>query len=80
MSFEESNKLLEETAAAVELINYGAGGLDFAGVDTVLVRIFWVLISFRGMAESELGFMHREALDAPVVHKRSRMPVMLRNC
>ncbi|XP_074573675.1 uncharacterized protein LOC141830088 isoform X2 [Curcuma longa] len=39
VSFEESNKLLEETAAAVELINYGAGGLDFAGVDTVLSAI-----------------------------------------
>lgn len=80
VSFEESNKLLEETAAVVELINYGAGGLDFAGVDTVLVRIVCLLISCRGMAESELGFMHREALDAPVVHKRSRVPVKLRNC
>ncbi|XP_042388933.1 endonuclease MutS2 isoform X4 [Zingiber officinale] len=38
VSFEESNKLLKETAAAVELINYGAGGFDFAGVDTVLVK------------------------------------------
>ncbi|XP_072955624.1 uncharacterized protein [Typha angustifolia] len=38
LSYEESKKLLEETAAAVELINYGAGGVDFTGVDTVLVK------------------------------------------
>ncbi|WOL06224.1 hypothetical protein Cni_G14956 [Canna indica] len=36
--FEESNRLLVETTAAVEMIKYGAGGLDFAGVDTVLVK------------------------------------------
>ncbi|XP_065029305.1 uncharacterized protein LOC103986426 isoform X4 [Musa acuminata AAA Group] len=35
--FDESRRLLEETAAAVELIKYGAG-LDFTRVNTVLVK------------------------------------------
>lgn len=29
---------LEETTAAIELINYGAGGMDFSGIDVVLVK------------------------------------------
>ncbi|OAY68185.1 Endonuclease MutS2, partial [Ananas comosus] len=38
LSYEESKKLLEETAAAVELIKYGAGGMEFAGLDTIMVK------------------------------------------
>ncbi|XP_038977057.1 endonuclease MutS2 isoform X2 [Phoenix dactylifera] len=38
VSYEESKKLLDETSAAIELIKYGAGGMDFACIDTNLVK------------------------------------------
>ncbi|KAJ0968840.1 hypothetical protein J5N97_021717 [Dioscorea zingiberensis] len=38
LSYERSLKMLEETTAAVEMIKYGAGGLDFSGIDVVLVK------------------------------------------
>lgn len=46
LSYEESKKLLEETAAAVELIKYGAGGMEFAGLDTIMVSLlrFWKML------------------------------------
>lgn len=37
--YAESKNLLAETNAAVELIKYGAGGMDFSGVDVGRVRI-----------------------------------------
>nr|XP_019705262.1 uncharacterized protein LOC105043578 isoform X3 [Elaeis guineensis] len=38
VSYEESKKLLDETSAAIELIKYGAGGMDFGCIDTNLVK------------------------------------------
>ncbi|KAM0946783.1 putative DNA mismatch repair protein MutS, core [Dioscorea sansibarensis] len=38
LSYEQSLRLLEETTAAVEMIKYGNSGLDFSGVDVVLVK------------------------------------------
>ncbi|KAK8963529.1 hypothetical protein KSP40_PGU005971 [Platanthera guangdongensis] len=38
LCYEDSRMLLEETSAAIELINHGGGGLDFAGIDVVLVK------------------------------------------
>ena len=40
LSYEQSLRLLEETTAAVEMIKYGNSGLDFSGVDVVLVNDF----------------------------------------
>lgn len=37
VSYEKSKELLDETSAAIELIKYGAGGMDFACIDTNLV-------------------------------------------
>lgn len=54
LSYEQSLRLLEETTAAVEMIKYGNSGLDFSGIDVVLVsdfvslgqeiRIFFVIV------------------------------------
>ena len=38
LSYEDSKNLLAETAAAVEMMKYGAAGMEFSGVDAVLVR------------------------------------------
>lgn len=41
LSYDDSKGLLAETAAAVEMIKYGAGGLDLGGIDAVLVSVFF---------------------------------------
>ncbi|KAI0520580.1 hypothetical protein KFK09_008056 [Dendrobium nobile] len=38
LSYEETKMRLEETSAAIEFINYGSGGMDFAGIDVLLVK------------------------------------------
>ncbi|KAG9455373.1 hypothetical protein H6P81_008277 [Aristolochia fimbriata] len=38
VSYEESMNLLTETNAAVEMIKYGASGMDFSGLDLALVK------------------------------------------
>lgn len=38
MSYEQSRRLLEETGAAVRLIDSAGGGIDFSGLDTVMVE------------------------------------------
>ncbi|MQL95488.1 hypothetical protein Taro_028158 [Colocasia esculenta] len=38
IGYDDSMGLLAETAAAVEMIKYGAGGLDLGGIDAVLVK------------------------------------------
>ncbi|XP_068635068.1 uncharacterized protein [Aristolochia californica] len=38
VSYEESKNLLAETNAAVEMIKYGASGMDFSGLDLTLVK------------------------------------------
>jgi hypothetical protein len=38
VSYEQSRRLLEETGAAVRLIDSAGGGIDFSGLDTVMVR------------------------------------------
>lgn len=37
-SYDESKNLLAETNAVVELMKYGAGGVDFSGLDVGRVR------------------------------------------
>ncbi|XP_020674529.1 uncharacterized protein LOC110093853 isoform X4 [Dendrobium catenatum] len=38
LSYEETKMRLEETSAAIEFINYCSGGMDFAGIDVLLVK------------------------------------------
>uniref|UniRef100_A0A0E0EZS2 DNA mismatch repair proteins mutS family domain-containing protein n=1 Tax=Oryza meridionalis TaxID=40149 RepID=A0A0E0EZS2_9ORYZ len=38
VSYEQSRRLLEETGAAVRLIDSAGGGIDFSGLDTVMVE------------------------------------------
>uniref|UniRef100_A0A0E0M9J8 DNA mismatch repair proteins mutS family domain-containing protein n=1 Tax=Oryza punctata TaxID=4537 RepID=A0A0E0M9J8_ORYPU len=38
VSYEQSRRLLEETGAAVRLIDRAGGGMDFSGLDTVMVE------------------------------------------
>ncbi|XP_078447929.1 DNA mismatch repair protein MutS, type 2 [Wolffia australiana] len=38
LRYEDSQTLLTETAAAVEMIKYGASGTEFSGIDIVLVK------------------------------------------
>ncbi|XP_020582046.1 uncharacterized protein LOC110025737 isoform X2 [Phalaenopsis equestris] len=38
LSYQETKVRLAETAAAIELIKYAPGGMDFAGIDLVLVK------------------------------------------
>ncbi|PKA64181.1 DNA mismatch repair protein MSH1, mitochondrial [Apostasia shenzhenica] len=58
LSFEESKKRLEETSAAIELLNYGAGGVDFAGIDVMTVK--------SAIDQASRGF-HMDGLEAMAV-------------
>lgn len=59
-SYDESKNLLAETNAVVELMKYGAGGVDFSGLDVGRVRFCdhidsWAWIDVIG----ELGSLER---------------------